>query len=229
MAKYVCWHKNPYFLQDDHYTGITQYVNAGNANLVLEDGEYILKAGTIWPANDNTAIGIVLRDVVVPPDSVGKTFTMLTHAHINPDYLPVAPTQQALNALPKTIQFSNPGSDNSSVPAGYFAIKNKTSAASVSAGAFSAGDTISAAVVVSAISPYTLKSTGSVEDWYVSDYNYPVYVSAVSVSGSDATLTIKARKGFHCHAGEELTLVAAPEAFTNSNFSSNTVTVVKFI
>lgn len=226
MAKYLTWNKNPYFLQDDHYTGMTMFVNSGNANLVLEDGQYILKAGTIWPTNNTGAAGIVLRDVVVGAD--GATFTMLTHAHINPDYLPAAPTANALSSLPKTIVFSQPGVDNPNVPAGYFAIKNKSAAVSVSAGAFAAGDTITSSVVINEISPYTLKTTTDILDWQVSDFNYPVYVSAVSHSTGDFTVTIKARRAFHCHAGEELTLCVLPSGFTNANYTSNTVTVVKF-
>lgn len=226
MAKYLTWNKNPYFLQDDHYTGMTMFVNSGNANLVLEDGQYILKAGTIWPTNGTGAVGIVLRDVVVGAD--GATFTLLTHAHINPDYLPAAPTANALSSLPKTIVFSQPGVDNAAVPAGYFAIKNKSAAVSVSAGAFAAGDTITSSVVINEISPYTLKTTTDILDWQVSDFNYPVYVSAVTESTGDFTVTIKARKGFHCHAGEELTLCVLPSGFTNANYTSNTITVVKF-
>lgn len=229
MAKHVCWHKNPYFLQDDHYTGITQWVNEGNANLVLEDGEYILKAGTIWPTNNTGAIGIVLRDVVVPAGSGGVTFTLLTHAHINPDYLPAAPTANALSSLPKTIVFSNPGDDNASVPAGYFAIKNKSAAASVSAGAFAAGATVTSSVVVNAISPFSFNNTQDILDWQISDYNYPVYVSSVVESTGDCTVTIKARNGFHCHAGEELTLRVMPGAFASADYPSNIITVVKFV
>lgn len=227
MATHVCWHKNPYFLQHDHYTATTQWVNEGNAALVLEDGEYLLKAGTIWPSNDANALGIVLRDVVVAPGSGGATFAMITHARINPDFLPAAPSQAAIGAL-HNITFSQPGDANTSVPAGYFMVKNKTAAVSVSAGTFNAGDTISNAVVVNAISPYTFASTPNVVDFQVANYTYPVYVSAVSNSTGDVTVTIKAREKFHCHAGEELTLVVQPEAFTNATYPSNVVTVVKF-
>lgn len=227
MAKYLTWNKNPYFLQDDHYTGMTMYVNSGNANLVLEDGQYLLKAGTIWPTNGTGAMGIVLRDVVVGAD--GATFTMLTHAHINPDYLPAAPTANALTSLPKTIVFSQPGDANPGVPAGYFAIKNKSAAASVSAGAFAAGATVTSSVVINAISPFTLDAVNiDILNYQVSDFNYPVYVSAVSESSGDFTVTIKARKAFHCHPGEELTLCVLPAGFTNANYTSNTITVVKF-
>lgn len=227
MAVKVCWHENPYFLQDDHYTTTTMWMNEGNAALVLEDGEYLLKAGTIWPSNDQNAQGIVLRDVLVPSGCGGVTFALITHGRINPDYLPAAPTANAVSAL-NNITFSNPGTDNTSVPAGYFTIKNHSSVVSVSSGTFEANDTISSSVVVDAISPAAFVSTPDILAFQVSNYTYPVYVSAVTVAGSSATLTIKARKKFHCHAGEEITLCVQPEAFSAATYPSNVITVVKF-
>lgn len=235
IRKHVAWHENPYFLQHDHYTTTTQWVNPGNAALVLEDGEYILKAGTIWPSNDENAQGIVLRDVVVPPaigavtDGCGATFAMITHARINPQFLPQAPTSDAIAAL-KNITFSDPSMSNPAIPAGYFQIKNKSAAATASAGTFAAGATISSSVVVNAISPAVFASTLDVLDFQISDYKYPVYVSAVSNSSGDVTVTIKARKAFHCHAGEEITLCVQPGAFSAGvDFPTNTITVLKFV
>jgi class 3 adenylate cyclase len=50
----------------DHYVALGYRHAKATAllpgNAVLEDGRYIVKAGTIYPANDATAIGVILND-----------------------------------------------------------------------------------------------------------------------------------------------------------------------
>ena len=65
MKSKVVLHGNPYFLQDSHYTAMTMAIETNSALAVDEDGEKILKAGTVYPSNDASALGIVLKDVIL--------------------------------------------------------------------------------------------------------------------------------------------------------------------
>lgn len=70
-------------LYNDHYVGIPYDCSAIAAN---EDG--IIPAGTIVPANDTTAIGVLLSDVVKADNPNG---TIVIHGFIKKSALPVAP------------------------------------------------------------------------------------------------------------------------------------------
>lgn len=63
-----------------------------------EDGNYILAAGTIYPANDATAVGIVFEDVDMTYDDA-RPISLITAGHIFEDALPVAPETTAKTAL----------------------------------------------------------------------------------------------------------------------------------
>lgn len=230
MAKHVAWYENPYFLQDDHYTCTTMFVDGANSLLVQDDeGRNMLPAGTIWPANNNTAMGIVFRDTLVPAE--GATFSMLTHGRINPDYLPAAPAAAALTALPSTIQFSKPGVSNPGVPAGYFQIKTNT-LGSLSAGMVDATALEAVSIKVDRVSPSAFAATASqnVLDWHISNGKYPVSVKSVSVASNVATLVLTCERPFHAHAGDEITLVCHEGCFSSSeNYPSNSITILKFV
>ena len=90
----------------DHYVALAQkHVKAasGSAGLaVLEEGRYIVKAGTIYPANDATALGVVLNDYDVTDGD--KMMAVVVHGFIKEAALPVAPTTEAKAAL-KQIHF----------------------------------------------------------------------------------------------------------------------------
>jgi len=70
-------------LANDHYTAIPYDCSALTAN-----AEGIIPAGTIVPANDATAIGVLLWDVKKDGNPNG---TIVTHGFIKKDKLPVAP------------------------------------------------------------------------------------------------------------------------------------------
>jgi hypothetical protein len=70
-------------LYNDHYVAIPYDCSAISAN---EDG--IIPAGTIVPANDATAIGVLLHNVVKADNPNG---TIVIHGFIKKAKLPAAP------------------------------------------------------------------------------------------------------------------------------------------
>ena len=71
-------------LYNDHYVAIPYDCTEITAN---EDG--VIPAGTIIPANDNTAIGVLLSDVVKAENPNG---TIVIHGFIKTAALPAEPT-----------------------------------------------------------------------------------------------------------------------------------------
>ena len=70
-------------LYNDHYVAIPYDCSA-----LTGDSDGIVKAGTIVPANDATAIGVLLSDVDKNDDPNG---TVVIHGFIAKSKLPVAP------------------------------------------------------------------------------------------------------------------------------------------
>ena len=70
-------------LHNDHYVAIPYDCSAIAANA---EGE--IPAGTIIPANDATAIGVLLSDVVKADNPNG---TIVTHGYIKKAKMPAAP------------------------------------------------------------------------------------------------------------------------------------------
>lgn len=86
----------------DHYVAYGQIFAKAHALSVDVDGKKIIKAGTIFPANDATAKGIVLSDLdVTNGDQNGA---VLIHGFVKTAALPVAPDPLAKTAL-KLISF----------------------------------------------------------------------------------------------------------------------------
>ena len=83
-------------LANDHFVGIPYDCSSITAD---EDG--IIKAGTIIPANDATAIGVLLTDVVKADNPNG---TLVIHGFITESKLPKTPESTAKTAL-KMIAF----------------------------------------------------------------------------------------------------------------------------
>lgn len=74
---------------------------------VLEHGRYVVKAGTIYPANDETAIGVVLNDYDVTDGD--QMMAVVVHGFIKKAALPALPASTAVAAM-KLISF-NPLAD----------------------------------------------------------------------------------------------------------------------
>jgi len=64
---------------------------------VTVEGRKIIKAGTIYPTNDETAIGVVLNDMDVTDGD--RNGTIIIHGFIKKTALPQAPTPEAITAL----------------------------------------------------------------------------------------------------------------------------------
>lgn len=234
MKTHLAFKGNPYFLQNAHYTCITLWCDAGNANIIVKDGERVLPAGTIWPDNTSgtNAIGIVLRDVVIPDGEVGANFSCLTHGLINKHYFPIA---SVLATLPETIQFADGEIGSTASTLGYFLV-DCTSPQSITAGYVAANTTYSVALDMDSIggAGFTFLSTANVGDFVISNGVYPIQISAVSCSGTTATLTLKVIKGFHAHAGDQITVTAKASSMLDPNsdpavLDANTVTVATVV
>ena len=70
-------------LHNDHYVGIPYDCSAIAAN-----DKGVIPSGTIIPANDETAVGVLMYDVVKDENPNG---TILIHAFITKSKLPEAP------------------------------------------------------------------------------------------------------------------------------------------
>lgn len=93
----------------DHYVALGyKHLRAtasdpGIATLV--EGRYVVKAGTIYPANDATAIGVVLNDYDVTDGD--QMMAVVVHGFVKVAALPAAPAPAAIPAM-KQISFINP-------------------------------------------------------------------------------------------------------------------------
>lgn len=85
----------------DHYVAfgmIHAKAGVGTEGLsVLVDTRYIVKAGTIWPANDSTAQGFVLNDYDVTDGD--QMMSIVIHGFVKTSELPAVPVSAAIAAL----------------------------------------------------------------------------------------------------------------------------------
>lgn len=80
-------------LANDHYTA-KPYDCTDLGSLAVDN---VIPAGTIIPANDAAAEGVLFSDVRLDRNPNG---TIVTHGFILPDKLPKKPTAKAIAALP---------------------------------------------------------------------------------------------------------------------------------
>lgn len=73
----------------DHYVAIARKLEKDSALAVTVEGRKIVKAGTIFPANDATAIGVILNDHDVTDGD--KMAAVVIHGFIQESKLPAAP------------------------------------------------------------------------------------------------------------------------------------------
>ena len=73
----------------DHYVAIARKLEQNSGLAVEEDGRKIVKAGTIYPANDETAIGVILNDYDVTDGD--QMASIVIHGFIQLSKLPQAP------------------------------------------------------------------------------------------------------------------------------------------
>lgn len=82
----------------DHYVSVAHTFLKDDAAATTVDGRKVIKAGTVYPANDATAKGIVWADYDVTDGDV--TGALVIHGFIKTAALPAAPSAEAKTALP---------------------------------------------------------------------------------------------------------------------------------
>lgn len=83
-------------LKYDHF--VTEQVILTQDNATTVGAKKIVKAGTILPANDATAKGVVLYDVDVTNGE--EKGALVIHGFIDKSKLPIQPESAAITALP---------------------------------------------------------------------------------------------------------------------------------
>jgi hypothetical protein len=91
----------------DHYVALgfkhAKATSAAPGLATLVDGRYVVKAGTIYPANNSTAIGVVLNDYDVTDGDA--MMAVVIHGFIKTAALPAVPVADAIAAM-KQITFN---------------------------------------------------------------------------------------------------------------------------
>lgn len=81
----------------DHYVAKAVSITTTDPTVTTVGARKVVKAGTIWPANDGTAEGIVLNDVFVTNGD--NTGAIVVHGFIREKALPTAPAAAAKTSL----------------------------------------------------------------------------------------------------------------------------------
>lgn len=82
----------------DHYVSVAHTFLKDDAAATTVDGRKVIKAGTIYPANDATAKGVVWADYDVTDGDV--TGALIIHGFVKTVALPAAASAEAKAALP---------------------------------------------------------------------------------------------------------------------------------
>lgn len=90
--------RNDVLFNPDHYVAFAQYIEKGNSLAKEVSGRKILKGGTIYPANDGTAVGVVLQDYDVTDGDANVA--IVVHGFIDSNKLPEKPKQSAMAKMP---------------------------------------------------------------------------------------------------------------------------------
>lgn len=86
----------------DHYVCFAQYFEKDSALAIVVDGRKIIKAGTVFPSNDENAKGLVFQDVDVTDGD--QNAAVLVHGFVNSAKLPETVSNEAKKVL-KQITF----------------------------------------------------------------------------------------------------------------------------
>lgn len=87
----------PILAMPDHYVSIARKATKDSSMAAKEGDRFIIKAGTIYPSNDNNAIGVVLQDYDVTESDASMAIVL--HGFIRADRLPYSPSAAALKNL----------------------------------------------------------------------------------------------------------------------------------
>lgn len=93
----------------DDYSGFAQTFDKTTHSALTTDvnGRKIIKAGTIFPANDKTAKGVVLYDLDVTDGTA--TGTVIYRGTVKASKIPTAPSAAALKAMTQIKFFKGDG------------------------------------------------------------------------------------------------------------------------
>lgn len=86
----------------DHYVAIArtaEKATAAGGMVVSENGRFIIKAGTVYPANDETAIGLVMQDYDVTDSDA--SMAIIIHGFVRADRLPKTLSTTVKPVLPQ--------------------------------------------------------------------------------------------------------------------------------
>jgi hypothetical protein len=90
-------------LQFPEFKGFSNTFETADATAVTVDGKKLIKAGTIWPANDETAKGVVLYNCDVTNGTASGVIVF--EGEIKLGKIPAAPAAEAKTALPRITWF----------------------------------------------------------------------------------------------------------------------------
>lgn len=85
------------FMGSAHFISFTKQAETSMVETAGADGRKVLPAGSIFPANDSTAIGITINpvDVTDGPQPVG----VIVEGYVIAERLPVEPSEEARTAM----------------------------------------------------------------------------------------------------------------------------------
>lgn len=87
----------------DEYEAFAQTFTSSDTTVATVDGRKVIQAGTVWPANDGTAKGVVLYDVdVTDGDGAGS---VVFSGSVRKGAMPAEPAATAVSALPRVTFF----------------------------------------------------------------------------------------------------------------------------
>lgn len=191
--------KKEFLLTPDHYVAIAQTFAVDDANIEVVDGRNIIKAGTIWPANNGTAKGILVHDVDVTDGPWNGS--IIIHGFIKSEALPFLPSEEAAAALKQI----------------YFTATTDTDISTVSTIAHEANG---ATVVVDVADTTFLAGCSNAANWDIDVGTTGLTLAGiVKTSGTRATFTFTGTAD-----GGTLTIQALRGAVTNGN-PSNVISI----
>lgn len=201
---------------------MTMSIETNSALAVDEDGEKILKAGTVYPSNDKAALGIVLKDVVLDAEKERfATFSLITHGHIDENLLPAIPAAAAKAAL-NNIVFSSER-PSSGIPAEMFVLAQPAAPTVLTVGKLAKGATIAGEIKLE--TGFTFDHTLVPADVCVVAADLPLICSAVDSTAG--TVTFSLTRDVFINAGARVGVVLNAGSVKETPFSTNMVIVAK--
>lgn len=199
----------------DHYVALAfkhaRAVSGSTGLAVLEEGRYIVKAGTIYPANNSTAIGVILNDYDVTDGDA--QMAVVIHGFIKVAALPTVPTSDAITAM-KQITF------NPLISIGLTLTGTKASIA--------VGATADPAAVVFTLANAEFRDgVETLSNWTIAgEATTKVSVTAIDVAADNKTVTFTLDQTAAAVAGSVTVLPSANIISTGKTVSAVTIATV---